>query len=311
MQVILGAGGVISHYLAHSLKDYSEKIRLVSRNPIQIFGNEELFTADLTDKKSVISALNRARLAYLTVGLPYKADIWQELWPKIMSNVIESCKQNNTKLVFFDNVYAYGNVNGWMTEDTPYNPCSRKGEVRAKIATQLMEETKKGNINAMIARAADFYGPATPLSVFSATIFENLAKGKKAQIMGKPDAKHSLSYTPDCGKATALLGNTDTAYNQIWHLPSDKNVLTLQQMVELAAKYFEVESKYSVISKWMIQLIGIFNKMLKENVEMYYQFDSDYLFDSSKFDSSFKFSKTKHDQGFKETVKYYTNKKVK
>lgn len=33
------------------------------------------------------------------------------------------------------NVYMYGNVAGPMTENTPYAPCSKKGEIRTKIAT--------------------------------------------------------------------------------------------------------------------------------------------------------------------------------
>jgi len=53
----------------------------------------------------------------------------------------------------------YGKVAGQMTETTPYNPCSRKGEIRAKIATLLEDEIKKKNLNAIIARAADLYGP--------------------------------------------------------------------------------------------------------------------------------------------------------
>jgi nucleoside-diphosphate-sugar epimerase len=307
MQVILGAGGVISNYLSKSLKQYNKKIKLVSRNPMKINGDEELLSADLTDRQSVIRAVEGAGVAYLTVGLPYEAKVWFDLWPKIMNNVIEACEMHKCKLVFFDNVYAYGKVDGWMTEETPYNPYSKKGEVRARIATRLMDEVKAGNITALIARAADFYGPATPLSIFSATVFENLAKGKKAQIMGNPNAKHSLSYTPDSGRATALLGNTESAYNQIWHLPSDENLLTLKQIVELAAKYFGVEPKYSEIKKWMVQMIGIFSKILKENVEMYYQFDSDYLFSSNKYDTQFNFSKTLDNEGFQETVRYYQN----
>jgi hypothetical protein len=43
-----------------------------------------------------------------------------------------------------------------MTEETPYNPCRRKGELRAQIATRLMDEVSAGNLVGMIARAADF-----------------------------------------------------------------------------------------------------------------------------------------------------------
>jgi len=43
-----------------------------------------------------------------------------------------------------------------MTEETPFNPCSRKGEIRAKVATTLINEWMLGALIAMIARSADF-----------------------------------------------------------------------------------------------------------------------------------------------------------
>lgn len=63
-----------------------------------------------------------------------------------MHNVIEACIHHQSKLVFFDNVYRYGRVDGWMAEETPVNPVSKKGEVRARIAEMLMDEVKKGTI---------------------------------------------------------------------------------------------------------------------------------------------------------------------
>ncbi len=69
-----------------------------------------------------------------------------------MSNAIEACKRAEAKLLFFDNVYMYGRVSGLMTEETPFNPCSKKGEIRAKIATTLINEWKAGALTAMIAR---------------------------------------------------------------------------------------------------------------------------------------------------------------
>ena len=60
------------------------------------------------------------------------------MWPRIMTNTIEACKRAGAKLIFFDNVYMYGKVSGPMTEETPFNPCSKKGEIRAKIATTLI-----------------------------------------------------------------------------------------------------------------------------------------------------------------------------
>ena len=156
---------------------------------------------------------------------------------------------------------------------------------------------------AMIVRAADFYGPNTPLSFASVMIFNNLAKGKKAQWMINDSVKHSLTYTPDAGKATALLGNTADAYNQVWHLPTDKNALNGKELISLVAKEFGVEPKYMTLPRWMLQLVALFTPVVKESMEMLYQSESDYLFNSSKFDTAFTFSTTTYAQGIAETVK--------
>jgi nucleoside-diphosphate-sugar epimerase len=134
MQTILGAGGVIGDELAKNLIAYTKKIRIVSRNPKAVNSTDEIFKADLSVKEQVLEAVKGSDVTYLVVGLKYDIKVWSTLWPKIMLNVIEACKQTDTKLVFFDNVYMYGKVDGIMTEETPVNPCSKKGEVRAQIA---------------------------------------------------------------------------------------------------------------------------------------------------------------------------------
>ena len=247
MQTILGSTGIIGTELAKSLTQYTDKIRLVSRNPKRVNPADQLVVADLSNPQQVITAVEGSEVVYLTVGLEYKIGVWQTQWPLIMKNVIDACKTHKAKLVFFDNVYAYGLVKGWMKEDTLVNPASKKGEVRAQIAQMIMSEVEKGNLDAIIARAADFYGPNTPLSFVTVTVFDNFKKGKKAQWFLDANKKHSMTYTPDAGKATAILGNTISAYNQIWHLPTDKNVLTGKEFIEIAAKAFGVEPRYTVL----------------------------------------------------------------
>ena len=303
MQTILGSGGIIANHLATSLPSYTDKIRLVSRNPKVVTGKEELLSADLTSAEQVLKAVKGSDVVYLTAGLQYDSKVWQEQWPKLMQNVINACKENKSKLVFFDNVYMYGKVVGPMTEETNFNPCSLKGEVRAKIATMILDEVSKGSLTALIARAADFYGPETNNSFLTMMVFENLKKGKAAQLMIGENLKHSFTFTPDAGKATALLGNTPSAFNQTWHLPADMNVLTMQQIVEIAAKELNAKAKITVLPKLLIQMAGLFNPIIKESVEMLYQYDSDYIFDSSKFDNAFTFNKVLYADGIRNSVK--------
>ncbi|MFN8255189.1 MAG: NAD-dependent epimerase/dehydratase family protein [Bacteroidales bacterium] len=305
MQTILGSNGVIANEISRLLPQYTDKVRQVSRHPEKVNDEDDLMIADLTDYSQTEKAVQGSEIVYLTVGLDYNYQTWQEKWPKIMTNVIDACKKHQARLVFFDNVYMYGKVNGWMTEDTAYNPCSRKGEIRARIAAQLMEEVKKGNLTALIARSADFYGKS-PLSLVGATVFDRFAKQQKAQIMLSDSFKHSFTYIPDAGKATALLGNTDNAYNQVWHLPTDNNVLSIKEFVHMAADAFDCKPEYMVFKKWMLSMVALFNPVIKESMEMLYQLDSDYLFDSSKFDTNFKeFIKTDYKKGIFETALRY------
>src|SRR5690606_1011828 len=107
MQTILGSGGAIGIELAKSLKNYTNDIRLVSRNPKKVNDSDELFKADLTNEDDVLRAVKGSEIVYVTVGFPYKLKVWEENWPKFIKSVITSCISEKAKLVFFDNIYMY------------------------------------------------------------------------------------------------------------------------------------------------------------------------------------------------------------
>jgi nucleoside-diphosphate-sugar epimerase len=160
MQTILGAGGTIGLELAGILPDYTDRVRLVSRTPEVTHLNSEAHPADLLDAAAVEGAVKGSEVVYLLVGLPYKAHVWESQWPVIMRNVIAACRASGSKLVFFDNIYMYDRAHlSPMDEGTPVRPSSRKGAVRAAIADALMSAVRKGDIEGLIARCADFYGP--------------------------------------------------------------------------------------------------------------------------------------------------------
>lgn len=287
MQTILGAGGIIGTELAKILPEYTKTIRLTGRNPKPVLGNEELFKCDLTDAEQTMNAVENSDVVYLTAGLEYNYEVWKDKWPKIMTNVLTACKRHRAKLVFFDNVYLYGRVEGWMRENTPVNPVSKKGEIRAEIAERLLNEAASGNIKALIARSADFYGPGAESSFVKMFVFDKLLHKKKAQWLGNDEVFHSFTYTPDAAKATALLGNTPDAYNQVWHLPTHRNALTGAEFIEYCAGLLDADPDYRVIKKWMAKIAGMFDPIVREIVEMMYQYEYDYLFDSTKFEDAF------------------------
>lgn len=287
MQTILGSGGSISRELVPVLPQYTERIRLAGRNPKPFTGKEELFKADLLDAGMTANAVEGSDVVYLLAGLLYDTKVWKASWPRIMENVVLACKKHKARLVFLDNVYMYGLVKGKMTEGTPYNPCSRKGEIRAGIANYLMDEVKRGNVHAMIARSADFLGPGAFNTFMHPMVFLKLKEKKSATWLCNDKVKHSFSFTPDLGKAVAMLGNTMDAFDQVWHLPTAADPLTGHEFISTAAPAMGADPKYSVMKPWMLSIGGLFNPTAKESVEMAYQYKYEYLFDSSKFESRF------------------------
>lgn len=289
MQTILGSGGPIATELAKALTKYTSDIRLVSRNPQKVNEKDVLFKADLLDKVEVLEAVKGSSIVYLTVGFTYSLETWQESWPLVMQNVIDACKEHSAKLVFFDNIYMYDkNHLAPMDEETPINPPSKKGKVREQIAQMLLDEVNAGSITALIARSADFYGPSIKnTSLLTGTVFQPLFENKKANWIGNPKYKHSFTYTPDAGRATALLGNTEDSFGEIWHLPTADDPFTGKEWVDQIAAALGKKPKIQVVPKFLLRFMGLFNPIMQEVVEMYYQYDRDYIFDSSKFEKRF------------------------
>lgn len=304
MQTILGSGGAIGVELAKALTAYTGEIRLVSRNPEKVNETDQLMQADLLKEADVFKAVEGSSIVYVTVGFPYHLKVWLSSWPSFIRNVIQACKEHDCKLVFFDNIYMYDehHLDG-MDEDTPINPPSKKGLVRKEVAGRIMEEVERGNLTALIARSADFYGPGIQqTSMLTETVFKPFAIGKKANWMGSVDFKHSFTYTPDAARATALLGNTLDAYNQVWHLPTAGSPPTGKEWIEMIAKAFGVKARYQAAPKWLVRILGLFMPIMKEMVEMMYQYDRDYEFSSHKFEQRFGVKPTSYEQGVREVV---------
>ena len=305
MQTIIGSGGTIGKPLAKELKSFTDKVRLVSRNPKKVNETDELFPLDVTDFSKISNAIQGSEVVYITVGFDYKLSVWQQVWPPFIQTVIKACQLHGTRLVFFDNVYMYAkSAIPHMTEDAPIQPPSKKGVVRKQVHEMIMNEVEKRKLTAVIARSADFYGPGTDKSVLVETAAKNLLKGKKAQAFGDINRIHTYTFTTDAAKATALLGNTPDAFNQVWHVPTTKQKLTTRHWIELMAEEIGVEARIQKVPTWMLRVLGLFNPLIREFPEMLYQNELDYVFDSSKFENRFGMTATEPKEGVRIMMEY-------
>jgi len=305
LQTILGSGGALGNLLAEELLQYTQNIRLVSRDPKKVSETDHLFKADLLKREDVDRAVEGSSVVYITVGFPYHHKTWAESWPYFIEYAIDACMKYDAKMVFFDNIYMYNpNYLDGMDENTPHAPPSKKGKVREQVAKMIMDKVENGTLTALIARCADFYGPTIAQnSMLTETVFKPLSEGKSATWLKNLNYKHSFTYTPDAAKGTALLGNSPEAYKQVWHLPTAPHPPTGREWVNMVAKEMNKKPKMMAVPIWMIKIMGLFIPVMKEMPEMMYQYDRDYVFNSDKFENAFDFKVTPYLEGVKTIVK--------
>ncbi|MEO0341486.1 MAG: NAD-dependent epimerase/dehydratase family protein [Bacteroidota bacterium] len=301
MQTILGANGIIGEEVAKYLaQQYNVPLRLVGRNPVLVNEKDELFKADLLDLDQVKAALNNTEIAYLTVGLPYNSEVWLRDWPIVLANVVEACKAQGCKLVYFDNTYAYPQDSKIQIEDTPLAGQGKKGRAKKLACEILLEAMTKQELEAAICRAPEFYGPGKTKSITNTLLFDNIKAGKKPKVFLNDRVKRTLIYTPDASRAMALIGNTPAAYGQTWHLPCDDRRLTYQEFIQEIGRQLGRDIQYNVLNTFILKIAGFFNVNVKETAELFPRYRIDNIFDSSKFKTQFPdFQVTSYQEGIK------------
>ncbi|KIO35534.1 NAD-dependent epimerase/dehydratase family protein [Shewanella sp. cp20] len=288
MQTILGANGQIGSELALALKkEFTDDIRLVSRNPKRVNDTDELVSANLLNAVETQNAVEGSEIVYLTAGLPIDTAMWVEQFPIMMRNVIDACAMHKAKLVYFDNTYMYPQTNELLTEEIRFEPYGDKGRVRGLIAQMLLDAMDEGRVQAIICRAPEFYGPGKTQSITNTTVLDKLRAGGSAKVFISDKTLRTLIYTPDASKAMALLGNTSDAYGQTWHLPCDDNRLTYKQLIDIAGDILGANCKYTVLKKWQLKLLSFMSKPVRETLELLPRYEVDNLFVSDKFKTRF------------------------
>jgi nucleoside-diphosphate-sugar epimerase len=161
-----------------------------------------------------------------------------------------------------------------------------------------------GKVRAAIARASDFYGPGVLESAAGGRMFGFAVEGKAASAAGNLDAKHSYTHIDDIGKALAILGERDEALGQVWHVPN-ADATTTRQFVNLIFEELQQLARMSAVSKTMMRMAGLFIPGARETVEMFYEFEKDFVVDGSKFTRAFGLQATPYHEGIKQTVAWY------
>lgn len=280
-----------------------KRVRAVGRTaPAGLPAGVESGAADAADPDQVRRALAGATVAYHAVNVPYQD--WAERLPPIMAALIDGAASTGTRLVYVDNLYMYGPVDGPITESLPNRATTRKGQLRARLADHLLAAHATGTVQATIGRAADFFGPGVLGSAVGERLFGALLAGKRAMWPGDLDVAHSLSFADDVARALITLGERPEAWGSVWHLPAPAP-LTGRQFLELVFAEAGQPPRIGVHRSWQIRLAGLFDPMIREFAELDDQFTLPFVLDSRRYQQTFGGAPTPYRAAIRQTLAWY------
>lgn len=286
LHVIFGTGP-LGLAVMRALRAQGRRVRMINRSSRVRFDKDlktEVGGGDAADPGFAREVCDGAAVVHHCIGLPYPR--WREL-PGIARGIVEGAAAAGATLVYADNLYAYGPVAGPMDEGLPETATTVKGRIRAEVAAFLLDAHRKGQVSVAIGRGSDFFGPhATDATMLGSRVFGRILAGKPAQAIGDPDHLHSYTYLDDFAHALVVLGDRAEAAGQVWHVPNAPP-MTTRAIVVMLGELAGRPARVSVAPGWMIGLAGLLSPQLRELKELIYEFDRDFVVDSTRFETAF------------------------
>lgn len=259
--------------------------------------------ADLADPDSVESIARNADAAILCAAPAYTD--WPAKFPPLAESVVEGLSRTGARLVFADNLYAYGSTLGApIREDLPYAAAGAKGRARAQVATILMDAHEAGRLPVTIARASDFFGPRVTASALGERVFGPALRGETVNVLGDVYLPHTYTYIRDFAGALVTLAGREEAFGEIWHVPNAPTTTT-QQWLDLIGQQLGHPLTVRSAGKMLVSVLGLFNPDLRELREMMYEFTEPYIVDDAKYRAAFGGEATEPAEAAQETLDWY------
>ncbi len=283
LHVIFGAGQV-GQPLARRLQQAGKRVRVARRSASEVAEDIDIARGDAADPGFCIEAAAGAATVYHCMNPSYDSAIWAERVPLYMENLITATARAKARLVVLDNVYMLGRSHGQpLSEETSPNPCSRKGEIRARAAERLFEAHGRGDVLATTGRASDFYGPGGALTHVGDQFWPRALAGKTVWSLVRPDAIHTYHYIPDVAAGLATLGCAgNDAYGRPWMLPCAP-AETLRDLGRRLSRALGAEIAIAGVPRALVKAVGLAVPIVREVAEMLYQWEEPFVIDDRRF----------------------------
>ena len=299
--VVVGKGPV-GTATAQVLAERGHEVLVLSRSGGRSTELVEHRAVDASDAAALLAAVGRADVLYNAVNPP-AYDRWTQDWPPIAAALLAAAERSGALLVTMGNLYVYGRPAGPMTAHSPLAATDVKGRIRIRMWHDALAARAAGRLRVTEARASDFVGPTVPPA--QSHLVRQLAtvrRGRRAWVIGDPDAPHSWSYIPDVAATLVTLGTDPRAEGRAWHVPTTPARSQRQALADLARAMGVEPGGVSGVPWPLLRAVGVAVPVVRELVDIRHQWDAPFVLDSAETTEVFGLTPTPWDDVVRATA---------
>ena len=284
--VIVGAGPVGTE-LASLLATAGKQVTVVTRSGRGPQGEGiRLVAADASEVSSLVSAADGAAALYNCAN-PGDYTSWQEVWPPLASSILDTARKTGAVLVTAASLYPYGPVEVPMVEGMPDAATDKKGRLRAQMWSDALAAHQAGDIRAVEVRGSDYMGVGVGQNGHVSRNVPNALAGKGVRVIGDPDVPHSWTDVLDMARTLAAAADDEDSWGRVWHAPTNAPRTQREALTDVLAAAGRPAVAVKPFPMRTMRLVGRFNAMVHELMEMSYMFTRPYVLDSSAAEERF------------------------
>lgn len=275
--LVLGATGGIGGEVARQLRAAGWRVRALHRDAASAAVAQPAFEwvqGDAMQRDDVIDAARGVDAIVHAVNPPgYRR--WAELVLPMLDNTIAAAIEHRARIVLPGTIYNYGpDALPELHEDSPQNPVTRKGAIRAEMEKRLQLAADRG-AGVLIVRAGDYFGPHVGNSWFSQALVK---PGKPLTAVTNPaqaGVGHQWAYLPDVAATMVRLLSRDNALPSICrvHMRGHWDADGTQMVAAIARAAVARGAAAPTIKTfpwWALRLVAPFVPLFRELVELRY-----------------------------------------
>ncbi|MGW0159046.1 NAD-dependent epimerase/dehydratase family protein [Mycobacterium sp. NPDC003323] len=302
LHVVIGASGGTGSVIVRELHEAGRRVRAVNRSgQMAAAAGVEVVGADATDATRMREVCAGATVVYNCVNPPFLQ--WGQTFPAAVDGILAGAAAAGATLVYADNTWMYGRVEGPMTESTPYRPVSNLGVLRAWLAERMLAAHQRGEARVVIGRAGELFGPKVE-SILARNVFGAVRDGRTVHWLGALDLPLTPLFIDDFARGLITLGQHPQACGAVWHVPHTRP-LTGRQFVDLVAAAAGRPTRIAAHGTRTARALGLVSATARAGAEMIYQFEQPFVVDGSRFAAAFGEKPTDPEDAVRATLDWY------